>query len=139
MISHIRSNRIVRYLFGGGIAAVVNLALLTLFVEAFHMWYVSGAALAMTFSLILSFVIQKFFVFENGICEDDTRQVGWFFAISLFNIGLNALLIWIFVDILGAHYLIGQILSAALIAIESYFAYKYLVFKEATHTLTHVS
>ena len=51
-------------------------------------------------------------------------QLGVFFAVNLVNLGINAGLLYLFVEYLGIWYIAAQLIAAILIAFESYFVYR---------------
>ncbi len=121
--------RIVKYLISGGSAAAVDLGLLYVFVSMFHMGHIVASALAFICAFGVSFSLQKFWTFNNRSVENIHGQMGMYFVVAIFNLALNTFLMYLFVDFGHLHYLVAQILAAGLIAIESFFAYKKIIFK----------
>ncbi len=127
-----RLPRPLRYLLSGGTAAVVNLALLALFVEIFGLWYLAAAVVAFTLALLVSFALQKFFTFADHTRTTDVlaRQFSIYTTIALINIALNTILMYLLVERLFLHYLISQVVASGTIALYSFFIYR-AVFKDA--------
>lgn len=122
-------NRIVRFLISGGSAAAVDLIFLYFFTDVLHIWYVLGTILAFCIAFIVSFMLQKYWTFLNHDHDMIPTQLTYYFCISLINLGLNTVLVYFFVDKVGQHYLVAQILTSGILAIESYFIYKHFIFK----------
>jgi len=57
--------KIIRYLFAGGIATLSNLLVLFVCVNYFKLWYLSGAIISFCVAVIISYSLQKFFVFKD--------------------------------------------------------------------------
>ena len=118
--------RPLRYLFSGGAAALVNLALLAFFVEVLDLWYLAAAVLAFTIALSVSFALQKFFTFADQARSRNTiaRQFSIYATIALVNVALNTFFMYLLVERLLVHYLVSQITASAAIALYSFFVYR---------------
>jgi putative flippase GtrA len=119
--------KVARYIISGGTAAVVNLALLYIFVEWLDIWYVLAAVAAFLLAFCVSFTMQKFWTFKDPTKKVHS-QAAIYFTVSLANLGINTLLIYIFVDYLHVHYMVGQIIASAILAVSSYFIYSLVIF-----------
>lgn len=120
--------KVARYIVSGGSGAVVDLFCLYAFVEWFGIWYVLAAILAFIIAFFVSFSLQKFWTFKdmelNGIHVQATR----YFIVSAANLAMNTLLMYLFVEIAGMHYLISQLITGAVLAVSSFFIYSKFVF-----------
>ncbi len=123
-----------RYLIGGACGAATNIFSLFLLVEVFSVWYLQAAVWSFLIAWLVSFLLQKYWIFQNYLTENGVlqKQATLFFVVSLFNLELNTLLIYIFVDFFQLWYLLAQMFSSALIAISSFFIYKHFVFQQQT-------
>lgn len=121
--------KITRFIISGGVATGTDLFLLFLFKSIFHIWYLFSAILAFLIAFGISFSLQKFWTFEDPSTHLLKSQMSIYFLITTCNLGLNTLLMYFFVGILGINYLLSQIVASALIALESYFMYGIFVFK----------
>jgi putative flippase GtrA len=110
----------------GGISAVINLGLLYVFTDWVGLWYLWSAIIAFSFAILVSFTLQKFWTFRDTTLNKIPGQFG---SIALFNLGLNTLMMYLFVDGLELHYLLAQVFAGGLIAVWSFFAYSRFVFK----------
>lgn len=121
--------QIVRYLFAGGLATGFNILILFICVHYFQIWYLASAVIAFCGGVILSYLLQKFFTFRNYSKERMHTQFLSFFIFALFMLGLNTLLVYIFVDIIGLWYLSAQFISSACIACINYVYFNMVIFK----------
>jgi len=117
------------YLVSGGTAFLVNISLLALFVEAFHLWYLIATSLAFMLAFFVSFTMQKFLTFREHSTDRVHRQMGAYLLIALCNLCANGGLMYIAVEFVGIHYLVAQVIVTAAIAAYSFFLYKYLIFE----------
>jgi len=122
--------RIVRYLFSGGSAFTTNITLLFILVHFFHMWYLSATIVSFIVSVYVSFMMQKFFTFNDYGKERLKQQTVFYFGIQILNLSINTLAMYIGVDIFHIHYIISQALVGGIIAVYSFFIYKHLVFHQ---------
>lgn len=122
------NHRVVRFLFSGGMAVATNLILLFVLVHFFRIWYLLAAVVAFTTAVAVSFMLQKFFTFNDRNKSRTGKQATLYLAFQVFNLYLNTLLMYIGVDLLRIQYLMAQILIASVMAVSNFFVYKYLVF-----------
>ncbi len=123
-----RYAKIMKYLISGGSAAVVNLSVLYIVTERFHVWYLASSFVANIAAFFVSFFLQKFWTFGNASVDRIKKQLFFYFVVALFNLGANTMFMYVFVEYGGLHYIVAQICTSALIAIESFFVYQHLIF-----------
>jgi putative flippase GtrA len=122
----------IKYIISGGTAAVVDLAFLAIFVDIFKINYLISAILAFLIAFSVSFILQKFWTFQDKSTEGMHKQATIYFIVSSTNLGINTLLMYLFVDHFHIHYFLSQILASGLLAISSYFIYSRFIFKNNT-------
>ena len=120
--------QIIRYILAGGIAVISNLAILFICVHYFKLWYLAGAIVAFCFAVMVSYLLQKFFVFRNYSRENMRTQFLNFFIFNLVMLNVNTLLMYIFVDLVGLYYLLAQALASAIGACVNYFYFSKVLF-----------
>ncbi len=118
--------RLFKYLFSGGTAAFVDLGILYLLTEIFKIWYLASAVIAFVFAFIVSFILQRFWTFDNRSMENIKSHAPIYLLINLINLGVNTLFMHLFVDFLYIHYITSQIIISGSIAIYSFFISKKL-------------
>ncbi len=122
--------KLVRYLFSGGVAAVTDLVLLYVFTDIAHIWYVVSSVLAFIVAFGVSFVLQKFFTFQDHGTEGVRGQAAVYLAVTGANLLVNTALVYLLVRYMGMNYVIAQIVASIAIAIESYVLYGMFIFKK---------
>ena len=125
----IMSAKIIRYMFSGGLAAVTNLVLLWLFIYECHIFYLLSTIMAFVFAFCVSFVMQKFFTFQDHGKEGMHGQAAIYLMVTGLNLLINTGLMYIFVDKEHMNPIISQIIIAIVLAIESYVVYGMFIFK----------
>lgn len=127
----LRHARVARYVIAGGGATALNLFLLYLGTAILGWWYLAASGISFAIANIASFLLQKFWTFGNRSIRDAPLQFISYILLSLINIGINLCLMYTFVEWLRIPYLLAQMLSAGLIALESFFAYRAFIFRRA--------
>ena len=122
--------RIVKFVFSGGLAALVTVLTLYFFTEIIGLWYVTSSVIGFFAGFGVSFTLQKFWTFrDNSI--DKIKNQSFFYLITLTgNLIINTYGIYAFVHYLGFFYIVAQIIVGLLIACASYFIYGKLIFKK---------
>lgn len=125
-----QGSRIVRFIASGAVGAATDLFLLWFLTRIAGVWYLISAIVAFILSFIVSFFMQKLWTFKDKKTERIHIQAGGYLLITLLNLLLNTALVYAFVQYLSLHYLVAQILASIILAFESFFAYRKLVFKK---------
>lgn len=122
------NHRIARFLFSGGTAVAVNLIILFILVHFFEVWYLLAAIMSFTMAVFVSFMLQKFFTFNDRVLKGAGKQATLYLGFQVLNLSLNTLFMYIGVDLLHIQYIIAQVLIGSVMAISNFFIYKHLVF-----------
>ncbi len=122
--------RLVRYLISGGTAAVLDLGLLYFFTDILLIHYLTSAILAFVLTFFVSFMLQKFWTFQDDSTERVHTQAFFYFLMAFINLGLNTVLMYLFVDVGKFWYLGSQFLASGLLAFESFFVSRLFIFKK---------
>ena len=123
-------HKVLRYLSSGGVAFGVNFFFLYAFTEWVGLYYLISVVAAFLIAVIASFILQKFWTFQNNSKTNLHRQATIYITVAIINTSLNTLLVYLFVEYVGLHYLLGQFFSSGLIAFESFFVYQVIIFKK---------
>jgi putative flippase GtrA len=120
------NTKLNRYVFSGATSAAVNLSL-TWGLERIGMHYIAVVTVAFACSVIVSFVLQKFFTFGNRGTSGTHRQFALFTVIAGINLAANDGLVYVQYDLLRfKHLVVAQAVASAIIAVYSYFMYQRL-------------
>jgi putative flippase GtrA len=120
--------KIVRYIISGIAATFTNLCMLFALVHFLYVQYLVASIGAFIFGFCVSFILQKFWTFNNREWSRAHFQLTLYLMVALVGLLINTFLIYIFVSWLNLWYLLGQFIANAIVATMSYFAYKKLVF-----------
>ncbi len=122
--------RFVRFVISGGFATLANLGVVYLCTDVLGVYYLASSGVAFVASFLVSFMLQKFWTFSNSSLDVVHRQLVISLIVASCNLVINIFLMYCFVEKLGIHYLIGQLMTSALIACETFFLYKHVIFIE---------
>lgn len=134
LLSRARLLFLARYICSGLLAFAVNILLLFIFKEYFHIWYLYASTYAFIISVLVSFLSQKFITFRDRSTSHMRYQFTLYVILALINVAINGVSMFSFVEISHIPYLLSQIFSAAIIALWNLAAYRFIIF---THAKIH--
>lgn len=127
----LKRNKVSRYIISGIIALLANLLTLFILVHVFNKWYLTSAIISFMVGLVISYLMQKFFTFENKTIKRIPIQFLFFSIFNLMMLGLNTILMYLGVDLLNFYYLFSQIITTFLISFINYYFFNKFIFKKA--------
>lgn len=116
--------REIRYLCSGVSAALVNLSILYILTDLLEIWYLISSVLALTVAIFVSFLLQKFWTFNDSCCRRIKKQFFIFYGVVICNLVVNIILMKLLVERFYLHYMIAQIFSGGFIAIYTFIFYR---------------
>lgn len=120
----------IKYVISGGTAAVVNIGSLYLLTEYGHIHYLVSASIAFVFGFTVSFILQKFWTFQNKGRSNMHWQLTLYFIVALGNLAFNTLLLYVLVEFLHIWYIAAAVFSGLFIAFVTFFIYRHFIFTE---------
>jgi dolichol-phosphate mannosyltransferase len=123
-------HKIFRYLFSGGTATAINFILLYVFTDLVGLYYIFSVILSFIIAVTVSFMLQKFWTFQNASKENMKKQAVVYVIVSFINVIINVAFVYALVEFAGLHYLVAQFVSSIFIATESFFIYQFFIFKK---------
>ena len=124
----LRYHQVLKYVISGGAATATNLAVLYCLGEFFALYYLTASVLAFIVSIAVSFILQKFWVFEDATTHRVHVQFALYLGVVLGNLALNTALVFLLVEKAHLWYLFAQFLSGLVVAVTGFFAYRHFVF-----------
>ncbi len=124
--------KILRYFFFGSLGFLTNVAIFFVLIEYAHIWYVLSACISFAISVFVSFYLQSNWTFKGDKVKPIAHQIITFYVLSVVNVLVNGLLVFIFVEKCKTSHLVAVTVSSGLIAIYSFFVYKAFIFKTDT-------
>lgn len=121
-------DQFLRYLVVGGIAFVVDFGCLFTITEALGVHYLLSASIAFMAGLATNYVLSITWVFDTRRSQNGILEFAVFAGIGIIGLGLNALIMWVFTDLMLFHYLQSKIVSTAVVLLWNFLARKLLLF-----------
>lgn len=112
-----------RFVVAGLTVAVVQLGLLS-FLEMAGVYYLYASTLSFCVGIVLNFVLQKYWSFRS--VGNTKRQFVLFVSNSLINLGANAGLMVMFVELFLLPTLLAQVGSIAILMVYNFTVYSFL-------------
>ena len=115
---------ILRFLLAGGSCLLLELGVLYALTEAAGLHYLYSAALAFTLSVIVNYLMCRYWVFK-GARQQSAKAAAVFIGSSLAGLGLNQLCMWLFVEMAGLWYMAAKLLAAVVVTAWNYVLKRY--------------
>lgn len=119
-----------RYLISGGTAFLIDTGLLALLTELFGQEHLLlWTAIAFLTGLLVTYLFSILWVFDNRSMKSRTAEVAIFVLIGVIGLGFTELLMWLFAQKAGLHYLLSKIITTVIVFIWNFMAKKLLLFR----------
>ncbi len=129
-------HRYTDYLIFGVLTTAVNFLCYFLLTRLLQTPVLTANIVAFVFSVLFAYTVNKFFVFEakRRHTKDLLIEGGSFFLSRMATLGLEELILYVFVYLLACNDLITKIIAAVIVVVTNYFTGRFLVFKNAKET-----
>ena len=124
----LKKHTVLRYLISGGSAAMTNLLLYLFLERVLGIYYVFSSILAFCVAFYVSFLLQKFWTFDNHDMDTVRQQGILYLFVVLSNLALGSLGLYLLVEYVHLYDVVAWFIVNAILAIVSFFIYKYFVF-----------
>ncbi len=118
------------FIVSGGTAAGTSLLLFYIFTNLLHIWYLIASTLSFILSVFVGFYLQKFVTFDDTTKGQSSKQMALFFMVSMINLGINIILMAIFVSGFTINQMLAKVLTLGILACWNFFVYEKFVFKK---------
>lgn len=133
-----RYGMLIRYGISGASGAVIQIATLAFWVEVVHDGnegeYQVGIVVGFLLALAVTFLLQKYWTFQDRSRARARRQFAFYTFFALGNLAGNSGLMYVLVDQYGFWYLGSNIVTVGFMAILSFMANRFLTFRAALET-----
>ena len=113
---------IVKYFFVGGISALVDIALFTIFAKILNYNYIVVGTLTFIIATRVNYFLSINFVFKSGIKYKKNKELILVFLVSLVGISINMGVLYFFIEFLQFEMILSK-----LVASSSVFFWNYLM------------
>lgn len=116
-----------RAFVSGGLATVLNFALLALFIEMFFIDPTLASAASFSIAMIFNYLCQYFWAFQAS--GSHFRVFARFMSVNLLMLGVNTGLFWFFYERVGFPYPIAQTIAIGVVFLCSFTINRAFTFK----------
>lgn len=113
-----------RYIFVGGMAAVVNIGSLFALKECAHIHYLLANVIGFLLGLITNYLLSKALVFTKENTMGKIAEFISYAIIGVIGLGFDTFFVWLFTDIMTFYYMLSKIISTFLVFIWNFVARK---------------
>lgn len=121
MIDKIKNNKllmqIAKFIVVGGTATVIDFVLLFVLKEFVGLNEIVSNTISFTISLIYNYIASVKWVFDVDKNKKQEQQFLIFIIFSIIGLLINNLILWICIDKLKIHYLIGKVIATAIVMV----------------------
>jgi putative flippase GtrA len=126
---------LMRYIVAGALAFFCDILVLYVATEYFSVHYLLSNILGYCAGLTVSYYLNIRWVFRyRRFNQRSTLEFAIFNGIVLAGLGLSELLMFIIVDLGGAHYLAAKVAASVIVALLNYYVKKFILFQPSIDT-----
>ena len=119
-MTHERFLEVARFCLVGGVSFLLDYSLLFALTEYAGIYYLYSSAISFSVTVVFNYWLCVVYVFK-GAGKQSARQAVIFFVTGALGLLLNQFCMWLFVAIIGLHYMIAKIFATAIVTIWNYF------------------
>ncbi|WP_428420663.1 GtrA family protein [Methylibium sp.] len=121
--------RIVRYLFAGGVAALVDWSIFWGLANELQLQYQIAATISFLLATLTNYIVSIRYVFESGVRYSRRREAALVYLVSALGLGINLIVLQILVGGYGFHLMVAKISATAIVFFWNYFSRATFIFK----------
>ena len=121
-------SQLMKFAIAGSIGAVAEIFVFVFLVEFTGIFYLISNIISITVGILLNYLVSHKWVFEEGRYPKKL-EFTFFLLVSIIVIICNQFMVWFMVEIVAFDTSISKILAIISVSFISFFAQKYLVFK----------
>ncbi len=123
-------SNIVKYTFVGGVAAIVDWSIFTVFAYKLGFEYLAVSAIGFIVATLVNYFLSIRFIFQSGIRFQKKAEVASIYLISAIGLLLHQIILYFLVDIILLNMLISKVTATGLIFIWNFVLRNYYIFAE---------
>ena len=115
----------------GGTAFLIDYGVMIALTELWGINYLISSGISYVVSVIYNYILSVRWVFEVDENGDKRKEFVIFIVLSLIGLGLNQLLMWVFVSMIHIFYMVAKIIVTAIVMLYNFITRK--LFLEKKH------
>ena len=120
--------QILKFGVVGGIAFVIDYALLYALTEFVGIHYLISSIISFSVSVIFNYILSVKWVFDVKK-KQGTKEFIIFIILSVIGLGINSLIMYLMVDTLKIHYMISKLVSTFIVMVYNFITRKIFIEK----------
>lgn len=112
--------QIIRFAVVGGSAFVIDYGIMIFLTELFGVNYLISSGISFTVSVIFNYVLSVKWVFNVTGERSKTQDFAVFIILSAIGLGINQVIMWLAVDILGIFYMLSKIGATGVVMVYNF-------------------
>ena len=116
---------VFRFLLVGGGCFLLEYGLLFALTEYGGLNPLVSAPIAFTVSLVVNYILCVYVVFHAE--QQSKKQMALFALTSIIGLGINQVVMWFFIDIIGIWYMFAKVVASAVVRVWNYFTKRYVL------------
>ena len=116
---------VFRFLLVGGGCFLLEYGLLFALTEYGGLNPLVSAPIAFTVSLVVNYILCVYVVFHAE--QQSKKQMALFALTSIIGLGINQVVMWFFIDIIGIWYKFAKVVASAVVMVWNYFTKRYVL------------
>lgn len=123
--------QIFKFSVVGGTAFLIDYGVMIALTELCGINYLISSGISFVVSVIYNYILSVRWVFEVDENGDKRKEFVVFIVLSLIGLGLNQLLMWVFVSMIHIFYMVAKIIVTAIVMLYNFITRK--LFLEKKH------
>ncbi|MDD4706454.1 MAG: GtrA family protein [Bacilli bacterium] len=123
------TKQIFKFLIVGGIAFLIDYALLYILTEYCNIYYLVSSVISFTISLIFNYIASIKFVFETDK-KDSQKHFIIFIIGSIIGLGINQLVMYVMVELMNVYYMLVKIVATGIVMVWNFITRKIFIEKK---------
>ena len=119
--------QIIKFGFVGGSAFVIDAGLLFILTEFFGVHYLISGTVSFSVSVIYNYILSVNWVFNPNKKMKKTIEIVIFIGLSIIGLGINQIIMWIFVDLFHVYYMLSKVVATVVVMIYNFVTRKLFI------------
>lgn len=118
--------QIIKFGLVGFLCFFIDYGIMVFLTEVFNVNYLISSGISFTISVIVNYVLSLTFVFDTKK-GNKAKEFVIFIVLSVVGLGINQVLMWFCVDVLGIFYMISKIGATAIVMVYNFITRKLIL------------
>ncbi|MBE5062929.1 GtrA family protein [Lachnospiraceae bacterium DSM 108991] len=118
--------QIIKFGLVGFLCFFIDYGIMVFLTEVFNVNYLISSGISFTISVIVNYILSLTFVFDTKK-GNKAKEFVIFIVLSVVGLGINQVLMWFCVDVLGIFYMISKIGATAIVMVYNFITRKLIL------------